>query len=1263
MDTKDSPVTSDATLNPNVLLEIERLCDAFEAQLRKNQSVDLESILAQVEEEVRPALFRELALLQRAYTPAEKRTSLKEELTKQFPQYADAMTEILLQETRHAFEPGAATQLFQPARQHMTTQDFQHSPREGMTIGCYTLKQQIGEGGMGEVWVAEQKQPIRRKVALKLIRGSTDLKAVLQRLEQERHALALMDHPNIARFYDGGLTESRQPYFVMELVIGLPLNQFCDDQKLSPRQRLELFIPICQAIQHAHQKGIVHRDLKPANILVTQVDGVPTPKIIDFGLAKAVSGRLTDETLSTQFGAVVGTLEYMSPEQAGLTTADVDTRADIYSLGVILYELLTGLRPFDSKLLKQASLDEIIRILKEEEPPSLASRLSTDESLSSAAALRQIEPAKLLSLVKGELDWIVQKCLEKYRNRRYESANGLARDVERYLKDEPVEARPVSPGYRFRKFIRRHRGQVIAAGLLLLAMIGGIIGTATGLIRAETALAAEAEQRQHAESKEREALKERAKAVIAAEQERQARETAEAKRQEAERSLKYARKGNEILYSVFAGLDPRMIAESGRPLQDVLRENLLTAVKELEGSAIGDPLEVARMQDNLGMSLIGLGEATQAIEVFKKARATREALLGPSHPDTLSSVNNLASGYHDAGKLNLALPLYEEAFRLRKTTLGPNHSDTLNSMNSLASGYKAVGKLDLALPLLEEALRLRKDKLGPDHSSTLISMNNLAEYYRALAKLDLALPLLEETLRLRKEKLGSDHPHSLNSMNNLASAYFDAGKYDRALPLFDETLRRKKNKLGPDHPSTLLSMGNLAEGYAAAGKMDLALPLYDEALKLTKAKLGPDHPDTLISMGNLASGYYDAGRYDLALPLLEETLRLKKAKFGPDHPNTIKSMDWLARTYKAVGKLDLALALNEETMKLTKAKLGPDHTSTLTSMSSLALSYHAARKYDLALPLYEETLRLRKAKSGPNHPSTLGCMNNLAFGYQAVGKLDLALPLYEETLQLRKEILGSDHPDTLNSMNNLASAYQDARKYDLALPLYEETVRLRKAKSGPDHPDTLNSMNNLASAYKEAGKLDLALPLCEETVRLTKTKLGPEHPDTLNSMGNLGSIYSAAKQGSLASKTLLSVVAGKRKQYPKDHPRFAGLLSRVALDLLHCEQYVTAEEILRECLMIREKKEPDIWTTFNTQSMLGGALLGQKKYSDAEALLLKGYEGLKLRNKNIPKNAQSRVSEALDRLIQLYSETNKPEEATKWKKEKENQVKEGASNN
>ncbi|MBY0460309.1 MAG: serine/threonine-protein kinase, partial [Gemmataceae bacterium] len=730
---------------------------------------------------------------------------------------------------------------------------------DGLIGGRYKLLEKLGEGGMGSVWMAQQTEPVKRRVAVKFIRAGVDSRTVLARFEAERQALALMDHPNIARVFDGGATPDGRPFFAMELVKGVPITDFCDAHKLTPAARLGLFAQVCAAVQHAHQKGIIHRDIKPSNVLVALYDDTPVPKVIDFGVAKAAGQPLTDKTLATGFGAVVGTPEYMSPEQAGFNNLDIDTRSDVYALGALLYELLAGSPPHPRQQLARAGLLEMLRVVREVEPPRPSQRLSTAETRASLAAVRGGDPGRLSALLKGELDWVVMKALEKDRTRRYETAAGLAQDVQRFLSGEPVQAVPPTAGYRLRKFVRRNRPQVLAAGLVLLALVAGVVGTTLGLIEArrqegfardeatkkEQARAEEARQRGIAEENERAARR-------AAAAESKAQQEANEKRLAAERNLAYARKSNVVLGIVFEGLNPRVGYLYGADLRNALRNNLKAAVKELDAAAIDDPLEVAALQHILGTSLQGLGDFDPAVAVLTRAKDARLAHLGPDHPDALRSMNQLALAYRDAGQFASALPLHEEVVTRSTNRRGRDHPDTLAALDGLATTLTLAGQPERAVALLDEALALSTARRGRRDPDTLTYMSHLAKAHQRAGRADQALTLYEEACQHSTASPNPDQTSTMSARNDLAAAYLLAGKPDKAWPLYDLLLKSYTVQLGRDHPDTLACIHALAEAYIGVRRWGEALPLAEEAFTSRSRRVGPEHPDTLDSRRMLA---------------------------------------------------------------------------------------------------------------------------------------------------------------------------------------------------------------------------------------------------------------------------------------------------------------------------------------------------------------------------------------------------------------------------
>ncbi len=1130
----------------------------------------------------------------------------------------------------------------------------------GSVIGPYKLLEQIGEGGMGVVFMAEQARPVQRRVALKIIKAGMDTREVVARFEAERQALAMMDHPNIARVLDAGATDTGRPFFVMELVRGVAVTEYCNEKNLSIRERLELFVTVCQAVQHAHQKGIIHRDIKPTNVLVTLHDSRPMIKVIDFGVAKATGQKLTDKTLVTGFTQMIGTPLYMSPEQAEMTSQDIDTRSDIFSLGVLLYELLTGTTPFDSQRLKSASFDELRRIIREEEPPRPSTRLTTiaAEAASTVGTQRKTDPRQLSRLFRGELDWIVMKCLEKDRTRRYETASALAGDVERYLHDEPVQACPPSARYRSAKFVRRNKAALITAAAVMLSLIGGIAGTTWGLVRTGQALRDETAEHERADQQSELALNtlrlvindiQSKLALIPAARDvrRSLLNTAIGGLKQVAGNLKTATRADHALMLTHIELGDTFLRTLGSSEEagEQFRSANVIALKLADDDPhnLQAQLDLAYSYDRIGALNKGLGKHPAALDACKKSLeiCTKLAQADPQSTKAQGNLavvlDALANEYLRMGNLSDALSANEKVFEI-VDKLAQHDPDNAEYQSALAGSYQHLGMVKMRLgniPAARDDFQKELEicqRLAQSHPNNA-KTDQLGCAYRdqgdvnlALANLPAANDDFQKELEI-SQNIADNDPHNVQAQLDVSQAYGRLGEVSRKLGNYKAARDAYQKELdirlaNNDDPHYLLAQIDLVSAYLSIGHVNRelgsfsgALDQYQKALAIA-LKLNNEFAQdqqtqdamalTFDWMDDLARAYLDAGRINEAVPLLERTLKLQKAKLGPDHGDTSDTVFLLAISYLDSDRLNEAVPLAEEATKLRRAKLGPENGFTLNSMNVLALCYQRAGRIDEAIALHEETLKLMKSVKGPDHEDTFRSMNNLANAYLDAGRTNEALRLAEETLELTKAKLGPEDHDTLDSMEALGIVYMHAGRLQEALPLLEQALKLRKAKLDAELPDLLESMNHLATAYIAADRLDKALPLLEETLKIRRAKLGPENPD-LDSMESLAEIY------------------------------------------LRANRFAEADAIARECVKLREKIYPDGWRTFSSKSLLGGVLLGQKKYAEAEPLLVSGYEGMHERLARIPAYDKTRVNDVLQRLVQLYEATNQPDKAAAWK--------------
>jgi tetratricopeptide (TPR) repeat protein/serine/threonine protein kinase len=942
----------------------------------------------------------------------------------------------------------------------------------GTSIGPYKLLEQIGEGGMGTVWMAQQTEPVKRLVAVKLIKAGMDSKQVIARFEAERQALALMDHPNIARVLDGGTTSSGRPYFVMDLVKGVPITRYCDEHRLTPCQRLELFIPVCQAVQHAHQKGVIHRDLKPSNVLVALYDGKPVPKVIDFGVAKAAGQSLTDKTLVTGFGALVGTLEYMSPEQAEINQLDIDTRSDIYSLGVLLYELLTGSTPFTKKELEKAGMLEMLRVIREEEPSKPSTKLSTAEGLPTLAANRGTEPAKLTRLVRGELDWIVMKALEKDRGRRYETANGFALDVQRYLADEPVLACPPSAGYRLRKFARRNKARLTVAGVLGMALLVAVavIGWAVrdraareqaaakerldqqDRLTTQVELILEDVDRLEREQKWPEALAAagRAEAVLAG---GEAGDSIQQRVRDVRRDLDFVARLDRIRQTVANNVEGKFNDREGaREYALAFRDygvdvNALPpaeAVARLRGKP-ALAMAIAAALDDWVLVRVILGEEKTAWQpLVTVARGIdpdplrdrlRAAWGGPLTPEARAELRRLAESIDVkalapatllvlAGDLHYA-HLTNAALRTLRDGQYAHPADFFLNLE-LSNRLFEKNDYDGALRYVSVAVSLRPDS-SPAHfnlGNTLLEQGKIDEAvaeYRTAVALD---------------------PKFARAHTSLGRALLDQGKLDEAVAEC-----RTAIALDPKDGAAHCNLGN---ALAEKKELEQALDEYRKAVALD--------PKNSAAHNNLGSALLGQGKLDEAVAEFREAMAVD--------PTNASAQRNLGDALHKQGKLDEAAAEYRKAIALD-----PKNSA---AHNNLGITLRDERKLDEAVAEFREAIALDPTSAFPHA--------NLGDTLLQQGKLDEAVAGYRKAIALNPKLAGAHA--------RLGAALGMLGKFDEAVAECHKAV-VQDPKDGESH-------HNLGAALSLQGKAAEAIPAFKEAIRLK-----PDHVAAYNALAGL----------------------------------------------------------------------------------------------------------------------------------------------------------------
>lgn len=878
---------------------------------------------------------------------------------------ADGERERYIAELR-AEDPALATRLEQLLRHDSSETSLTHAIRDavdsvdgairiGEKIDGYEIVRRVATGGMGDVFEAQQERPVRRAVALKVIKPGMDSREVVARFEAERQALALMAHPAIAQVYDGGTTTRGLPYFVMEWVDGQPLTQFCNDQRFSVNDRIELFIEICEGVQHAHNKGIIHRDLKPSNILVSSIDGRELPKIIDFGIAKAISGAESGAPGITTLGQFVGTPEYMSPEQASSDFSKIDTRSDVYSLGVVLYELLTGRRPFNLSQREDSSIDELRRSIQER-TPSLPSTQAGDRE---AAAARGLDIEALREALRGDLDWILLKALEKESDRRYQSPLELADELRRHLRDEPILAGPPDSLYKAGKFIRRHRLAVTAAALVLTSLIVAVIGTSFGMLRAQRA-----ERRAIQEARSAERIAQFMTEIFGIADPGEARgETITAK--------EILDRGAE---QIRAGLDeePKVRADLMTTIGEVYRNlglpsearPLIDEALELRRADPGaTPRDLAHGMQRAGSLLAYLDEGERAEKLLLEALAIEQQLHGPNSVELNTTLGLLANLYTGLARFDDAERMLLDAVHRSRLSETDQSSDLSSLLNELGILYDRSGRIELSEKAHRESMEILLRIEGEDHPHTLTAMTHLAGALTALDRKQEAVELHERSLEIGRRVHGEDNMNLGFTLNGLGLLYRSMERFSESEAAYVEALQIWRHELDEDHPWMLAVKNNLAQSYHDQERLDEAERLFREVVTAEEISLGVGHPETAYSINNLGMVLMDGSDLDGAERYLRQALQIRRDFDPPNLPMLAADITNVGRLLTKRGELAEAETLLREALSIATQPGGGSptaHSNTLHALGELLIELGGTEATAEAAAILDEALEIRR---------------------------------------------------------------------------------------------------------------------------------------------------------------------------------------------------------------------------------------------------------------------------------------------------------------